>query len=358
MTSSVKSAKLEEIKNNLNQDLDIASFLAVGQKVLFDTNIHVADSTRFDVTVLGWKKDSYIILEGHAQKRRSTVINFDSFCALRFMKDGKACAMEVRSIDGRFSNMDSTFRVSWPKQVKYHKIRKEDRINQKCQALLETDDGMTMSAVLHNISHGGCRFYVPIKVNTKTKLKCTIYLSSGMEIKDTVCEVCHIILTAEGTIAGCKFISMPAEQRSKLELYIGMHANMDLGATGDRRVLILDSDLENTLVLEKELNLKGVQVVVQSDLVQFFSWVGTLKPDLVLINSEFQGLGIEQICTIISDTAKESEMPIQLYGASAESLHKTLENKGVEKSYAVTPSSGEILKRISMMTEAPENQDS
>lgn len=198
-----------------------SQFLAIGLPVF----LKVPNSNGVWAKVIGWEADSCIITQVPltAYGKHIELLKGDK-CNMRFVKDDYAVSFDTEVANVQFHPIPLVF-FAYPFIIKKNQFRKHKRQMVHIPAKISVGEGLTIDALIDDVSEGGCRVKVlseegkELEKNKNYKLSFTILEAHFDKVEITV-----KVIKAEENIQllGLEFLSLSAENRNTIKAFMDL----------------------------------------------------------------------------------------------------------------------------------------
>jgi CheY-like chemotaxis protein len=299
-------------------EFKIEQLLAVSLVVIFQPDPLRKESRRYQSVVRGWRRGEYIMLDRPRVDGRSFLMLRESQdCQIRYMFEGKACGFDSRVIDFDTRRHNPYMRVRWPEQLEYTYFRRGERIKVNFPCAVEADGRTHASAVLKELSQGGCGFELsqPLEKGQTVELSCE--LPNGVIIQALPLMVCGVREQGRSHFHGCAFTDDPHPGKDDIGFFVVSRLAAEHGAPSAaqaKRVLVLDAVNARASIIARQLNRKGHDTSQASSIVDACYRLKTLPHSAVAIASELPGLSGAALLGLLRATPEFERLPVVLYG--------------------------------------------
>lgn len=295
---------------------DVIRLLEVGLACVF-TPDQSQPKERIQAVIRGWSEGKYVIVEVSSGGARQPLMRKGGKSLLRFLNDGKACAAATSIVEWKAGPYT---KLEWPDSIDYMTVRKQARVDLDLPCEICLADNTTSTVRLRDVSSGGCGFLTDGTFNEDDEVKLTFTLPDGARIENASFSVRNVRAVSQGVaIVGCVLTDPMSPVRHDLEFFVAstvVHERRD--ASTNTSILIIDGTPE-AHDYAQTLKAKKYDASVAVDLVDGFFKLRLALPAVVLVASTQQQSSGADICRFIRGARGLDEIPVYLYGDSAQS---------------------------------------
>lgn len=305
--SSRDSARRDQVSS------DIERFLEVGMGAIFQSDPHDKKSPRFRTIMRGWERGACMILDLSGYEDRTLILRQHENCLLRFLSDGRACAVDCKVLDWRVNRQNPYFRVSWPHQVRYIAVRKDERLD--AEIPVELDDGAeTFSGQIQDISVKGCRILATRQPPLGITLEATFTLPDGSVMEKTRYTVRNVSESGGRFILGCEMSDGREEVVSDLHFYVWTAVSrLRSGTGGLERVVAVSHRARGFDAVETAASRQGFTIYRGAGVVEGFCLMRLQPTCAVILDAADLELPPAEVIRVLRSTRGFQETPILVY---------------------------------------------
>ncbi len=294
---------------------DLTSYLQVGLALMVtvDSKLHKGHSLTI---VRGWTPNQYLLCE-FGDPKNIPNIGKEDVCTAHLISEGTVCAFESTVLDLGTKEFFSFIRLSWPKDFKIKKVRKQERsnIDVPCQVtIMETDE--TITAHMGDISTGGCMIRLKQSLPKGSEISISFTLPNGLHLENVTAEVRNVRhVTGNQYQVGCQFKSLDGDSQIALEIAIAYLLFWERkSGPSCQWVLSIGPNCERMSTLQKQLlETYNTELLCSYHPVSGIAIMGRRKGlAAMLLAEKLPGCTGEEISRIVRHTPQFETLPIYI----------------------------------------------
>jgi c-di-GMP-binding flagellar brake protein YcgR len=200
----------------------LESLLRVGAAVVFQADPSHEMSPRFSTFIRGWEAGKYVILDRiQAGTERVMPVREGQQCAVRFVRDGEACAFCSSVVDWNSWRDAGWIRVRWPEEMETVPFRKHHRVNVSLPCKLFQNGTEIGDGEVVDVSIGGCGILTSVDLHFGSQVAVTLFLPNGVQIQNAEFSVRNVRQRSHvQRFLGCEFRAGQEQAQNEIAAFV------------------------------------------------------------------------------------------------------------------------------------------
>lgn len=308
----------------------LEALLTVGAKAVVATQPDNPDGPRMVVTLRGWQRDHFLVLDCSATEKSTGVLQGrprrlsilpKAYVIIRFIIEGEVLAFREIVIETFYIKDTPHFTLRWPSNYESMQVRKFQRfeVETRCKIVLATGDAVL--ATTADLSLGGCGVRLSQPLERESHVTLGLTLPDGTRLEGIPATIRTVSETAEGYVAGLQFEGVPDQARRDLEFFLHSVRMFRLLEDDQRKsqvILLTGSGKDGNLL--DGMTIPNQQIVVLTDVVECFYRLRMLRPQALLLDCRQKSWSGMDICAHVRANPHLKCVRIILIGIAAQHI--------------------------------------
>jgi c-di-GMP-binding flagellar brake protein YcgR len=327
---------------------EIASFLEVGNTGTFHTGPAAKEALKFRTAFRGWREGNHILLDRpRSSDGKMALLKEKLPCVIRFLSEGRACAMNSIVLDWDSRSDQPAMRIAWPKSIHYVGLRRTERVNVNIKCTVDWGNNLPTLETISDMSAGGCGVRCKRKTELGQALELGFELPGGQVMHGIRTEVRHIRETDNDFILGVSFLSGQPQVENEIRYFVnqllGVATASGNGAAATaspadaassqavpasmmaasfkpnpRRILIFENDEKMRGRFKRNFDRIECESFFPKDALDGLGGLRMAAPGAIVIRQDYGTVSGMEIAHIIRSVPDFATIPLYVYGGQGD----------------------------------------
>lgn len=322
---------------------EIASFLEVGNTGTFHTGPAVKDAVKFRTAFRGWREGNHILMDKpRSGDGKTAVLKEKMPCVIRFLSEGRACALDSRVIDWDSRSDQPSMRIAWPKAIHYVGLRRTERVNVEIKCTVDWGNNLPTLERIVDMSTGGCGIRCKRKCEMGQVLELGFELPGGQVMHGVRTEMRHIREMDGDFVLGGAFIPGQQQVENELRFFVnrllGTATPSSDSATSSlapvfkpnpKRIIIFENDEKMQGRFKRNFERIECEAFFPKDALDGLGGLRMAAPGAIVIRQDYGSVLGMELARVIRSAPDFAKIPLYVYGgegdtAGLDALGKTI----------------------------------
>lgn len=339
-----------------NEAKSLEALLTVGAKAVVATQPDNPDGPRMVVTLRGWQRNQFLVLDCSANEKNSGVVQArsrrlsilpKSHVIIRFIIEGEVLAFRELVTETFYIKDIPHFAIRWPANYESMQVRKFERfeVETRCKIVLGTGDAVM--AATTDLSLGGCGVRLSHPLERGANVTIGLTLPDGTRLDGIPAAIRAVSESADGYLAGLQFAEVPDQAHRDLEFFLHtlrMFRLLETDQSQNQLMLLTGAGKDGALL--NRMTIPNHQIAVLTDVVECFYRLRMLRPKALLLDCRQEGWSGMDVCAFIRANPHLKDVRIILIGIAAQHIDAATRLLGADACIPDTVTSADRIAEI------------